>query len=556
LALSACDIVQGFRNTGDAIFPTEQNYLDVPGFRMVDGGYKNLQFAAGTDLFLLARSADSSDASLYATRYADPKVCSIPNVGSYQATYGAYQGPTMIGYFEKNAETDPQCAAPCLRFADAACNLYSLHLPRTTLPMDEEASGFTVLSAGNLVFVDPPSGTMRTLVQAVQGVLWHALGDVTLVGAQNRIGAFRSNGTELGWFGSGIAGGGGAGSKFFFEDTAGIHSLSSSGGGAPTVTDTIVAQGGCRLTIPVTYGATDAWVLYDPACDGSKVTAYGVNSGHTSDLGFAVDARHLEVAPAWPATSGDPGVDPFFYLYLTNLTNPDDTSSLGTLVLRTPDHTEHVLGSAAALERATLFASQDGTRGYALIDVDGDTGTFVRFLADGTIDELAHQVLRGTTDLIVNYDGTWGDFALPTDSGVSVVAHHVPPGGFLLREQKGRWTGILHDYQDSLATLSITTSMLDFFRSAQAPVPAPSLEDLASGVLPSRTQFLTSLPGIAFMTNYDSQKRTGKLQYRNLELEFTATVSEGLSDYISTDDGIIYSVPAGDGAGVWAVRAR
>ena len=45
---------------------------------------------------------------------------------------------------------------------------------------------------------------------------------------------------------------------------------------------------GVSALVDYSYGATEAWVLYDPACDGSKITAYGVYSGHTSDLGFAV----------------------------------------------------------------------------------------------------------------------------------------------------------------------------------------------------------------------------------------------------------------------------
>ncbi|HEY3594029.1 MAG TPA: hypothetical protein VGL13_09145, partial [Polyangiaceae bacterium] len=359
---------------------------------------------------------------------------------------------------------------------------------------------------------------------------------------------------ELGWFGTNVGGGGLAGSDFYFEDGAGIHQLASTGGGAPTVTDTVIAPGGCHINIPPTLGASDAWVLYNASCDDSAISAYGASSKRTSVLDFTVDPAHLVIAPAWPKSDGDPGVDPFLYFYLTGF---DNSANVGSLIMRTSDGVEHPLGDQAALERVSLFSSDTGTHGYALIDVDGATGTFVGFDPAGATTELAHQVLRGVSDLIVNFDGQMGDFALPTDGGIAVVAQHVPPSGFLLRDRKGRWTAILHDYADSLATLSVTPSSLDFFAAGAYPAPAPKLELVATGVLPdSRTQFLTSLPGIAYLTHYDAASDTGRLEYRNLELEFTGTVSDGLANYISTDDGVIYSVPAGDNAGVWAVRAR
>ena len=73
--VAGCDIVQGFQSASDAVFPNEKNYLDAPGYRIASGGFRGLEFAAGTDLYLLARSADPNDDSLYAMLYGDPKPC-------------------------------------------------------------------------------------------------------------------------------------------------------------------------------------------------------------------------------------------------------------------------------------------------------------------------------------------------------------------------------------------------------------------------------------------------------------------------------------------------
>src|SRR5262249_27267434 len=77
VVLGGCDIVQGFQNASEAVFPIEKTYLDPPGYRIASGGFRALEFAGGTDLYLVARSSDPADASLYAMLYGDPLLCTI-----------------------------------------------------------------------------------------------------------------------------------------------------------------------------------------------------------------------------------------------------------------------------------------------------------------------------------------------------------------------------------------------------------------------------------------------------------------------------------------------
>ena len=55
---SACDIVQGFENAGDALFPPQKTYLETPGFRLAEGGFHRLNVGVGDELYLLARDSD------------------------------------------------------------------------------------------------------------------------------------------------------------------------------------------------------------------------------------------------------------------------------------------------------------------------------------------------------------------------------------------------------------------------------------------------------------------------------------------------------------------
>ena len=55
-AATGCDIVQGFKNAGDALFPPEKTYLDAPGYRLVEGSYRDLVLLTSSELFVLARA--------------------------------------------------------------------------------------------------------------------------------------------------------------------------------------------------------------------------------------------------------------------------------------------------------------------------------------------------------------------------------------------------------------------------------------------------------------------------------------------------------------------
>src|SRR6185503_12145327 len=91
LSQSGCDIVQGFRDASTAVFPDEKTYFDAPGYRLVRGGYRDLEFASGSSLYLLARPVDRDDKSLYVMRYSDPRPCVLKNVKGHSAGAGIFE---------------------------------------------------------------------------------------------------------------------------------------------------------------------------------------------------------------------------------------------------------------------------------------------------------------------------------------------------------------------------------------------------------------------------------------------------------------------------------
>jgi hypothetical protein len=546
LSQSGCDVVQGFRDASAAVFPDEKTYFDAPGFRLVRGGYRALEFASGSSLYLLARPTDRDDDSLYVMRYADPRPCVLSNVKAHSPGAGIFVDTTTIAYTEEGTQYGT------LRFADGDCHSLPVSIASSGLPLLENAEGFLINQGPGLSIVNPVTGMIRPVVSDGYYIGAFPGFYVIFSDAQRKLGALKPDWKEVTWFGSGVDAARPVGSSFFYHDSAGIHRLTAAS--AESVTDTLIAPNGCRLSFPRNLGTAENWVTYFSPCDTKKLVVFSESAGRASELDFSVDPANMAFLPVFPNQSGDPAVDSFFVFHLTDV---DEKTGVGQLVMRRPDRQTRILGQRADFGRLSVFASQEDTHGYALVDVEGDVGRFVRWDADGSTIGIAADVVRNGGDLVTDFDGDTGQFALLSEAGLSVVSSRVPASGFKTRDAKNRWTAIIDDFQESIATLSITESTLDFTESARTPAPPPKLEVIARGVLwDSRTQFVPALPGIAFLTHYDQEKDIGLLEYRNLELRFTATISDGVAAYLPTPGGLIYSVPLGDGAGIWVVRSR
>jgi hypothetical protein len=544
LSQSGCDIVQGFREASSAVFPDEKTYFDAPGFRLVRGGFRDLEFASGSSLYLLGRPADREDSSLYVMRYADPRPCILPNVKAHSVGVGTYVDTTTIAYTEEGSQPGT------LRFANGDCQTFDIALPSSTLPFIETPEGFLIYRGQDFVMVNPVAGTTRTVAESA-----HFFGSFAyfyVIESKGRLGAFKTDWHNVAWFGNDVVHWGGAGMSWFYEDATGIHKVSATSG--ESVSDTLIAADGCELTIPRPLGGSENWAAYYQPCADKKLVVYTESNGHTGELEIPGDPRALAFFPAHPSQGGDPAKDPF---YIFNLTDFDVDKGLGTLVMRTPDHQMKKLGERVAFERLNVFASDEETHGFMLTDVDADVGTYARWETDGSQQVMAKNVVRGNGDLVTNFDGATGQFELLSDQGLSLVAQRVPANNFKMRDEKDRWTAVVDDFSNGSGSLYITERTLDFGEAARTPSPAPKLELIAKSVRwDSRTRFVPAVPGIAYFTSYDETNDIGRLEYRNLELRFTATISDGVADYLNTPGGLIYSVPYGDGAGIWVVRSR
>src|SRR4051812_22002377 len=83
---AGCNVVQGFQDAGDTLFPAQKTYLAAPGVHLVSGGYHSVDFAVGTDIYLFARVTDDTQGGLASMPYGNPHPCVIPSVGRYWAS--------------------------------------------------------------------------------------------------------------------------------------------------------------------------------------------------------------------------------------------------------------------------------------------------------------------------------------------------------------------------------------------------------------------------------------------------------------------------------------
>jgi hypothetical protein len=566
LFVAGCDIVQGFQNAGDALFPPVKTYLDTPGYRLVAGGYRDLNFIAGDELYLLARSSKEDDDSLYSMRYADPKPCAIPEVGPYSPAENSEGGTTWIAYFnDSSGDSD-------LLFADPHCRLSQLALPDAQLPLavrswilpsgelaPASARNLILRLGENLVAVDPGEPSIETLV-ASAGQIMQSIGgaSVNYVYSEGRIVALDVNWRHIGEFGEGVVAMAAASGRLYYQDNGGIHRVTSSfEGDATRLVDTVLAADGCDFGFPA---PSQRWLAFYSPCEERRLVLWPEDNGPAVPLDIPTEPWLMMLVPdPKPPTPGPvtPTLERLFAYYLTDF---DGYDGVGTLNLRARGGEPIVLGARAALERTTI--ANNAEYGYTLVDVNGSIGRYVRYFLDGSNEEISSNTLRQAAQpdwakLIVDWDGTSGTLAKAVEGQLIRVLERIPDRRYTY--QDSQYVALFNDYDGSNGTLSIGRQVCPPDPpDCQAGYYAP--EPVAYNVRHPRHRLFNEvgdwLPAIGYLTAYDKERATGRFEYRNLELGFTSIVSEGVSDFLMAGNGILYAVPFGDAAGIWLARAK
>ena len=180
--------------------------------------------------------------------------------------------------------------------------------------------------------------------------------------------------------------------------------------------------------------------------------------------------------------------------------------------------------------------------------------------AAGETRVLAENVMWRPDRLIIDYDGSVGSVAVPSGKSVVTLAERVRWDAFEYQDATKKWTVLQHDLQEEGAgRLSVFPNGIDELESWEPgkPLVAPDLSPVASNVIVFGTSSLEDvLSGVTYLTDFDLTTLTGRLEYRNLDLRFTARVNDGVAAYLVSHDEILYSIPYGDDAGIWLATAK
>ncbi len=539
-ALSGCDIVQGFQDAGNALFPEQSTHLSTPALRLVSGGYRRLDLAAGRELSVLARPSDGGT-SLFVMRFANPKPCEIPDVGRYVASRNPKRAEAGIAYFHEDV------AQGTLHFADTACQTFDLAIDDARLPLGETERTVIVWAAGDLLEVDPPSGKKTTLSSGVTGIVTRAFGGRTLVVTGDQLEVFDSEWKSQGKFGKGINGLIKTNTGALYLDSSGLRRMSAGPDNA-TTKDGLIMADACRLGM-----RDDTWATFHSPCAEGHLRALNEPSGKLYDLELDAEPQYLRLLPARGSAGVDPTADPFWFLFLRH------ADMDATFIMRDPRGVEHTIGEHAGLDHSDLVETSTHTYGYAMVNVDGGTADYVYFDAAGETKTLARKVLTRPGRLVMDWDGVTGTLVAVSGDRLVSVATRVPERGFEFPDNHQEWTVFFNDWQGDSGRLSRMVGTLDALQATpvEAPFASPKLEEVAPSVGAFTTASLGLLiPGTMFLADYDATNATGRLSYENAELRFKATVDHGVSDYIITSDEVLYTIPFGRDRGIWLATGK
>lgn len=543
--LLGCDIVQGFQDAGDTLFPEQSTHLAAPGLKLVSGRYHELGLAAGSELYLLAREPGDDTGKLFSMRYANPQPCLIPNVARYSATREPTRSAALLPYFHENVRQGT------LRFADTNCKLYDLEFADALLPVAETEKSLVVWAGTDLWLATPETGSRELIASKIEDVFGGVFGQRYGVRAGGRLGIFGKDWKEQGFFGEEVVAVQRTGKSLFYADKAGIHRIVAAKSDSRAVEDSLLAGDACAL------GTQDSiWLTFRSPCSGGPVLAFHEPTARLFTLPFDADPRQLKLVPALKSPGQDPLKDPFWFFFLRD--GAAETEK-GTLIARTPAGEERALGSRSTFLHLRLVESASETHGYALVDVSGETGRYVWWNSAGETRTLAQSVMWRTRRLMVDFDGTLANLAAASGERLEVLAERVPWQAAEHQDSKKQWTVLVHGLAGDNGALSAFNGNIDQLQeiAPDKPFVAPELSPIASNVSAFRISSLNEvLSGVIYLADFDPKTATGRLAYRNQELRFTAHINDGVSGYVVSHNEVLYTIPEGENAGIWLVSAK
>lgn len=555
MALAGCDPTAGLADSADAAVPEEKRYFDGRGSLLSEGPWNRVVIDLdGETLYHVgARRLDDEQPTFHLFGADERDGCQVaPNTGTWLLAKPAGAPFRLLPFHERS---DDQGYGR-MRFTDLDCKVQDLVIEDAGRPSAlSYEHGFLVPTKHGYTFADPWHDEQRVLADNLREVvLWE--NDVLLLLGDDRLKSFSDQLEPGSEWGNGAVAAFKLGYDFLAEDADGLHRVKLDRQSL-ALTSEPVLPGACRQqqSSVISYLEDTAWIAVHTPCDNPRPTLLALDfesfePRDSFELPIEIDARYARVLTRKFDAEDDPR---FVVFYLTDV----DDDGRGTLwVWREGSEEPIKLGERADIDSCYLSAPDSPWDGGAQVNRQQlgsfTTRDWLRFRWDGTTELSAEGVLNAPSgDLLIHFDGVAGDLAsFDAQAGYDVLAHGIPPSLGERASFKGtRHYSRVDRFDGSAGRLLLGTQSGD----------PRTWNSLGDDVPPELVVFSWFMPALVFIEHWDADSRTGDLVAYNYALDARSKIAEGVSSFDLTSyplDGVVYTVPRGDGQGIWFSKAK
>jgi hypothetical protein len=548
LGLCGCELGQSLKEIGQVLGGSEVETVDGEGEALISGHYYSLRFDGNNPdgVFVVALEALENDPNrLVLVPFPDGTGDCSPGPASRYGPAKSRPGreehalEARIPFVSRGSDTE----AATLRFTNFACDVDSVEVPDSSMPLDSDFAatpGFIAqTSTGELYFVSPWEEQLDQIAKELTPIartnlamfaqgpkerwMW-TIESGRLVARDNR---FKVRGRT----GEGVdqvqhlASTRQGPMLAYHQANDEIYTVLASDLSAPTLID----EDACSFALST--GLQGPRLLYYSPCAEQNLVMYELESQSRT-----VIAEHVANYRVVDERSDGPVV-----LYLEA---GGPSTVIGKLWARFGQQPPVPVGDNGHLGLTRL--NGDGLV-KAVLDW-GDLGGALRAGQLGEdLTELATDVVYYSSfGVIGDWNGTTGTLYQFDDTGEQLVkvTKHVATAGIRYDTNTKRGL-VLVDFDGQEGELTM-------IRDGKAT-------PLTKNVRPDSYQFTVQLPTVTVLSDLDPETGSATLRLRDTETDSETVVSEGVSEVLEVSwptAGLLYSVPVGERAGIWFTEAH
>jgi hypothetical protein len=548
LGLAGCEIGQGLADLAQTIGNNPAEGVDGDGDQIIEGSFRNVRFDGNNadGVFVVAIEAlpdEEASTRLRLIPYLGAEgACSAGSATTYAQAVNSPGGAetkldARIPLLTRATEEEPRK----LRFSNFKCQLDDVEVEGASLPINQDFAarpGFITQTEGQeLYFVSPWENEVRRIAS-----------NAAVVAREDR--ALFAEGQSGLWMWT-IEGGEIVARDREFKEVGRlgvevqelVHS--SSGTGGPMVAykqsngevyvaltsdlahPRLLTGDGCELSLRAGQSGRQL-VSYSP-CTAKDVVSFELETDTRQVLASAVSGYRIV---------GDRSDGPVL-LYVTN---EDGNRSVGTLWARFGEELPLQLGELGHLGLTRLNVEGELK---AVLNWGETGGTLSLGTAGEKLTKLADNVIYwGGVGIIADWDGAAGTlYNFEKDETLTRVQRRVSTRGIRYDGATERGL-VLVDFDGEQGALTL-------IRQGEAT-------KMSENVRPDSYQFTVQLPTVTILSDLDPKSGAATLKLRRLDSEEETVVSDGVSETLEVswpEAGFLYSVPAGERAGIWFSKA-